>query len=236
LRKAEGITKPPRKQRADLRLVTPPPAPAPDSPLIFDLAEWAPIDEAYARVKAALKSRVLAEHDTLAHLRDGRFNSAARSVRRDGVHTFGLLWPALWRGLTIREGLTADPTGMPVDSGRVRVTACDAEAAKLLAQARVWWFFVLRRDLDSYPGGGEEQAADARRQAPLTGRKPGPPPTHDWHTVVAGEVIRRVAAGAKFPTIATMIKHCETVLPGRYSPGHKEMQILLQKLRRLSKL
>ena len=232
MRKSTDTTKPPRKQqRPHLRLVQPPPA-APAEPLVFDLAEWAPIDEAYARAKAALGWRALAEHDLCAHLRDGRINSAVRSLRRDGGHAFGLLPQALWRDLRLQEGLKLGPDGTtPVDSGKVRVTAArDSEAAKMLALARAWWFFVARRDLDRlYPIGGPE-AADARRQPPQTGRKPGRRPAYDWPKVVFKELYRRALVGEAIPTAPEMIAHCEKELPGAYSPGLKEMQILLRDL------
>jgi hypothetical protein len=228
LRKPDDTTKPPRKQRHYLRLIKPPTA-APVQPSMFSVAEWASINQAYARAKAALSSRILAERDLAEHLRAGRLNAAARTVARgdEGRDVFSLLPPAFWRGLTLQEGLTPDPAGMPVDSGKVRVTARDAEAAKTIAQARRWWFFIARRDLDKlYPvGGGEEQ------QAPQPGRKRGRPPTHNWHEIVAAELIKRAKAGEPDPTAPQMIEYVEDeLLPRKFSPGLKEMQNLLRRL------
>ena len=235
MRKAEGITKPPRKQRAHLRLVNPPP-PEPGGPTdqpALSLAQWAPLDEAFTRIKTALHSNALAEHDIVKDMLGGRLASAMRRLSRDGADVFERLPADFWRGHTVEEQAEIDRTGAPTGGWVARVPT----APLRFGGSRVW-FFVLRRDLDRlYPvSGREEPAADTRRQAPLTGHKPGPPPAHDWPTVVAGEAIRRAAAGEKFPSIASMIKHCEKVLPGGYSPGRKEMQILLQKLRRLSGL
>ena len=200
MRKPDDTTKPPRKQRPLFSLVKPPTA-APVQPVpVFSVAEWASIDEAYARAKAALCSSVLAERDLAAHLRAGRLNAAARTVAPGdelSAHVFSLLPPAFWRGLTLQEGLTTGPAGMPVDSGKVRVTARDAEAAKTIAQARsVVVLRSARRDLDKlYPLAGREE-----QQAPQSGRKRGRPPTHNWHEVVAAELIRRAKAGEPDPT------------------------------------
>ena len=60
--------------------------------------------------------------------------------------------------------------------------------------------------------------------------KPGKPEAYNWPLVVAAEMIRRAKKGMKDPTAAQMIEHCEKVLPGGYSPGLKEMQILVKQL------
>ena len=61
-------------------------------------------------------------------------------------------------------------------------------------------------------------------------RKSGPPPRHEWPLVTATEVIRKVRAGERDPTAAEMIDHCEKTFPDEFSPGLKEMQVLLRKL------
>jgi hypothetical protein len=196
---------------------------------VFSVAEWASIDEAYARAKAALSFPVVAEHDLGAHLRAGRLNAAAHAIARSDEPrlVFLPLPPAFWIGLTLREGLATDPAGMRVNSGKVRVTARDAEAVKTLAHAHAWRFFVARRDLDKlYPLGGREE-----EQAPQLGRRRGRPPTHNWHEIVAVELIRRAKAGEPDPTAPQMIEYVELeLLPREFSPGLKEMQNLLRRL------
>jgi hypothetical protein len=89
-----------------------------------------------------------------------------------------------------------------------------------------WDFFGWKPDIDTlWPAGrpGEETEVSPRR-------KPGPPPRHEWPLVVAAELIRRAKAGEKEPTAAEMIEHCENTFPDGFSPGLKEMQVLLQKL------
>jgi hypothetical protein len=215
-------------------LVKPPPteASAPADRPVLTLAEWAPLDEAFIRVKNALHSSLLAMHDIVAHMRDRRLPSATRRLYPDGRDVFELLPPAAWRGLRVEEQEAFGPTGKPTGALVARVP----NAPLMFGWARVW-FFVSRRDLDTLypldPNGREPKSASPPRS--LTDHnKPGPLPTHDWPTIVAADLIRRAATGEKFPSIKTMIEHCEKVLPGGYSPGRKEMQILLKKLRMLS--
>ena len=90
-----------------------------------------------------------------------------------------------------------------------------------------WIFYVWKPDFDKlWP------SAKAARETTETSlrRKPGPPPTHEWPLVVAAEVIRRIKAGERDPTAAEMIEHCENTFPDEFSPGLKEMQVLLKKL------
>jgi hypothetical protein len=87
-------------------------------------------------------------------------------------------------------------------------------------------FYVWKPDVDqlwSASEAGQEAETSLRR-------KPGPLPKHDWPLVVAAELIRRAKAGQKDPTAGTMIKYCEKKFPDQFSPGLKEMQVLLRKL------
>lgn len=192
-------------------------------PAAFSLAQWAPLNEAFARAKAALSSSDLAERDLLADMRSGRLPSAMRRlVRVDRTETFERLKPTFWTGLILRETIDADLKL----TGRVRVAGFNV--TKLIASANLW-FFVARSALDKlYPVGGASLSTSPADTPPIERRKPGPQPTHDWPLFVASEMIHRAKAGERDPTAAAMIEHCEKHL--RWSPGLKEMQLLLKKL------
>ena len=224
MRKPDSISKPPRKQRPRLRLVKPPPpAPAagPANPPTLSLAEWAPLDEAFQRLKTALHSSALAQHEIVKYLRGEELPSAVRILSRDGTDTFQHLQGRDWQGHRVEESPVRDPTGEPTGEWVARVPT----APLRFGSSRVW-FFVLRRALDNLcPSGPVEQA-----EAPPTGRRRGRRPTHDWHLVVAAELIRIAKAGEPDPTAQEMIEYCERELPGAYSPGLKEMQRVLRRL------
>ena len=193
--------------------------------LSFSVARWATLNEAFARAKAVLSSSALAERDLLADMRTKRLPSAMRIARDDGTETFERLKPSFWR----------DPK-LSAYSGNVVVHHLDVKFI-----TGECWFFVERSALDKlYPVGGVAASAksnadfsnddDEATTLPPPRRKPGPQPRHDWPLFVASELIRRAKAGEKEPTAAAMIEHCETHL--KWSPGLKEMQVLLKKLLR----
>jgi hypothetical protein len=165
-------------------------------------------------VKSALGSGRLAERDLLEDMRSGRLATAARRTARDGAETFERLKPSFWKELT----LLAPSDGLPV-----QVRGLDV---KSLARSSLW-FFVARCDLDKLYAGAA--AAHQESDMPPPRRKPGKQPTYDWPLVVAAELIRRAKVGEKEPTAAKMIEFCEAKV--RYTPGLKEMQLLLRKLR-----
>ena len=226
MRKSTDSTKPRRKQRPHLRLVQPPPPTPAEGPAdqpILSLAQWAPLDEAFTRIKTALHSDALAQHDIQKDLSGGRLASAVRRLSRDGADVFERLPADFWQGHRIEEQAAIDRTGAPSGRWVARVPTAPLQ----FGWQRVW-FFVFRRDLDRlYPiGGREEQAAEA----PQIGRRRGRRATHNWPETVAAELIRRTKAGESEPTAAEMIEHCEKVLPGAYSPDLKRMQKLLRRL------
>jgi hypothetical protein len=91
-----------------------------------------------------------------------------------------------------------------------------------------WAYYVWKPDLDQILSAPAPQAKQEAETLPR--RRPGPLPKHDWPLVVAAELIRRAKAGQKDPTADAMIKYCEKKFPDQFSPGLKEMQVLLRKL------
>ena len=125
---------------------------------------------------------------------------------------------SFWQNLNIH--VEPDLSLIQIQRGRSiqRVTPRD------LGQIYDWAFYVWKPDFDRL-----RPLAKADRET-SSSRKPGPPPTHDWPQVVAAELIRRAKAGEKDPTAGAMIKYCEKKFPDEFSPGLKEMQVLLKKL------
>jgi hypothetical protein len=114
----------------------------------YSPAEWAPIDEAYARVKALTGSQYLAERRLMQHLRGEKLPSAVLIVGRDREghdrEQFRLLKPSHWdqpNPLTLGE-LSSKP-------GKIRVYGINPKLARY-----PMWFFVSRKHFDKlYPGG-----------------------------------------------------------------------------------
>lgn len=174
-------------------------------------AEWMPLNEAFARAKAALGSHDLAAQDLWTRLRSGQLPSAVWRVRRDREDRFERLEPLSWDGRRLLEG------GEPK-----RVCVMDS-GANLLDGYVSGDFFVARRVIDRLHVVGS-----AEDEPPPPGRPRGPKPIRNWKLVVARELIRRLKAGEEEPTIEEMIERCATTV--RYSPGAKEMGELLNQL------
>ena len=96
-----------------------------------------------------------------------------------------------------------------------------------LGQIYDWVFYVWKPDFDKLwpPMKADRQTAKMSHR-----RKPGLPPTYEWPLVVAAELIRKAKVGERDPTAVEMIDHCETMFADKFSPGLKEMQVLLKKL------
>lgn len=198
------------------RRAKPPPA--------FSAAEWAPLNEAFARAKAALGSRRLAERDLLKHMRSGRLATAVRRIAHGGAETFERLKPPFWKGLWLLapHGLGSD--GLPKEPETVQVGGLDV---KIIARSTLW-FFVARGDhLDElYPTAA---AADRETDMPSPRRKPGPQPTKNWKLYVAAELHRIVEIeGKQPPPAAHFAQLCENKLG--YQPDIREVQKLLRLL------
>jgi hypothetical protein len=222
VRKDDDTPKPRAKQRPHLRLVSGgSSASAPPAQLDFSFADWTPASEAFARAKALLFSPSLAAHDVCAHLIAGRLRAATRLT--DGAHqSFDARPASYWRGVSPSPGMFAPQTVV--------------KRAAPKPPSSTWAIFVARSDLDrlypighSIPETGQAGRARKRRRS-FVGRRRGKRPIHDWPLFVAAEVIRRAKAGESDPTAAAMIQHCESTLPGAFSPGLKEMQIILKLL------
>ena len=120
--------------------------------------------------------------------------------------------------------LTSSPTSALSRSNaiaRSRVTLRD------LGQIYDWVYYVWKPDFDKLwpPAKADRKTTEMSHR-----RKPGLPPTYEWPLVVAAELIRRAKAGERDPTAVAMIDHCETTFADKFSPGLKEMQVLLKKL------
>lgn len=190
--------------------------------LAFTIAEWAPLNEAFARVKAGLDSHRLAERDVLGHLRSGRLASAMRIVERNGdADGFERLKPSFWKGLTLLAPHDVRPDGLPASvqvRGLARLTAITRSTL---------WFFVARRDLDMlYPIAA---AAEPETEMSPPRRKPGRKVRKNWKLFVAAELHRIVEVEGKPPPAAAHFAQlCVNKLD--HHPDIREVQKLLRQL------
>jgi hypothetical protein len=188
--------------------------------------EWAPLDEAFDRVKFWVGSVQLACRQLPQDLLAGQLQGAARCIR-DGTETWLTFNPAWWQSLKI------SPPILLLDStDRCRV---EGEADGWDRKREKRYFFVHRVELHKlYPVADLDKlysVAVPSEQAdnPTSRRKPGHPPKHDWPMVVARELIRMALAGEKMPpTAPKMLQFCENKL--RWQPDIRQMQRLLSKL------
>jgi hypothetical protein len=150
----------------------------------FSVAEWAPLDEAFARGKAALGSSDLALRDLHGHMLSGRLPSAVRRFERDGTEVFEHLESSFWEALILREGYEPGPDGRLKRSEMVRVH----DRGALFSHSRDRFYFVSRRVLDELyatcprtddaptipvPTAPEPQPAEERKPAGARrGRRP----------------------------------------------------------------
>lgn len=188
----------------------------------FSVAQWAALNEAFARAKAALSSSNLAEHDLPEHIRAGRLPSALRRIARDGSATFEPLKPSFWKGLQLLETRETGPDGVAKRSGQVRVRGIDAG---LIADAELW-FFVARSHLDKlYP----VSVGRADDDEPPTNGKPGPRPKKNWKQHVVVELARRIEANEPVPTAPDIAQFCIDTLG--FEPGLRQIQRLIKAIR-----
>lgn len=181
----------------------------------FSVAQWVPLNEAFARAKAALGSSDLAERDLVEHMRSGQLPSAMRQVERDDTEMFARIKPPFWDGLTLME---AGSDGLGKGSGTVQV-----RGLKVTANAKLW-FFVARGHLDKlYPVSRVRADGD---DEPTTSRKPGPRPTRNWKLHVAGELDRLIKAGKPIPTASELAQYCVDTLG--HHPDISDIQKLIR--------
>jgi hypothetical protein len=181
-------------------------------------------------------SLAMAHHTRSEQLTGARFSSLASSHLMEGLKSGKLrcmresrtntrereLVPAsFWHGLRI----DADP-----DLGLIQIhrgLPIQGNPPDLRTHVHGWAYYVWKPDFDKLWPPAE---ADHETTETSPRRKPGPPARHEWPLVVGAELIRRAKAGKKDPTAAAMIKHCEKTFSDQFSPGLKEMQVLLKKL------
>jgi hypothetical protein len=196
---------------------------APRKQAAFSVEQWVALNAAFVRVKTALTSADLAEHDLPEHIRSGRLASAMRRMARDGSVTFELLKPSFWKGLQLLETHELGADGLAKRSGKVQVRGLDV---KFVTNSKLW-FFVARSELDRlYPVGGAQ--LDDNDDESSTRRKPGPRPTQNWKLHVAGEVDRLVKAGRPVPPASVLAQFCEDTLG--WQPDIRGIQRLIKAL------
>jgi hypothetical protein len=143
----------------------------------LDSAEWAPLNEAFARIAARSGSRSLAAHDLERKLISGDLPSAARQVLHNGGEERQQLQPAFWHAGMLLDRTWEPPRVGPDPGVQVRLQGPITGS---------WYFFVRRAALDQlYP---EAPATHASPKPPR--RRTGPVFKHDWHTI-DGEIARR---------------------------------------------
>lgn len=110
----------------------------------FSAAEWASLNEAFARVKASLGSHRLAERFLLEHMRSGRLATAARRITGDGAELFEAVAPSFFSRavLTTRSG---DVEIVEIDALIARPSGVEVRTDET---SGLRGFFVSRSDLD----------------------------------------------------------------------------------------
>jgi hypothetical protein len=190
----------------------------PAAPFVLSPAEWAPLQEAYDRVKTA--SGAIAVHDLRRHLRTpGVLPSARRAFVLDGtevVETCELLDPAFWDSHSPRP---ADATI------RVEIVI----AGQHIVQLVPGYFFVRRQELDKlYPPPGPGLSS-SDESLPSIGVRRGRKPTSDWQKLVTYELVDRSRAGKSVPAAREMCDWCIDKFD--WQPDVSEMHKLIGMLR-----
>jgi hypothetical protein len=138
--------------------------------------KWAPLSEAFARVKSGVGAGELAAHDLTEHARNKRLILAARRIVR-GASEALVFEPEFWQPTTKIEPPTPLSEPMP------RIWS----SWLALQQGHDWHFFVCRAELDKlYPVTTVATPGDMRPPP----RRRGPALTHDWFGI-CGEIARR---------------------------------------------
>jgi hypothetical protein len=156
----------------------------------FNPHEWTPLNDAFARVRAALGSRALAEHELQQRLQSGRLSSASRWIDRlTGESAAERHEASFWQGLGLVS--MSPESGM---AGHVRVGAASARMAAWLEWLKTKHecvFYVLRGDLDKlYPVADAIVVPATPTRAEPPQRRRGPVTKYDWIAFTA-EVCRR---------------------------------------------
>jgi hypothetical protein len=138
--------------------------------------KWAPLSEAFARIKSAVGSDELAAHDLTEDARNKRLILAARRIVPGAAEVLFVFKPEFWQPHT-----KFDPP-LPLFEGMPRFWS----SWPALQQGR-WHFFVSRAELDKlYPATTVATPSDMRPPP----RRRGPVVTHDWFAI-CGEIARR---------------------------------------------
>jgi hypothetical protein len=177
-----------------------------------DRLRWLPIAEALSRIEQHTGSGVFAVRE----LTDLVANDKIGTMHRLPTGEPRRLQPSFWR--TPESKLIfvfARNTGSTVNRDGV--------------------FYVWAPDLDKlYPTASpaEQAAADAAPgERPVTARRRGPKPQHDWRRQVGREVARRAIAGDAPPTATAMLNFCRDEWGWDWQPDPSHMGKLISDLR-----
>src|SRR5262245_16215527 len=111
------------------------------APLNFNPVKWVALNDAFVRIRTALRAGDLAARDLHGHVTAGRLKSALRLVPRDGAETCGTLPPDFW-----------ERVGMSAAAGTANYVHMWPAKDDEVFEPADWNFFVLRADLDRlYP-------------------------------------------------------------------------------------
>jgi hypothetical protein len=185
----------------------------------LDPHEWAPLNDAYARIKAHVGSRELAARDLHRDLISGPpggLGSASRHIARDGTETRGLLKPSFWKQWTLTDAI----------DGGVLIRRADDQPV-----TGQWYFFVRRADLDKHygtPTATTTATATGDVQPPPERRKPGPKITKDWRLFAAHAVYEFKGKHGRLPSGPELAQICEDKLG--YQPDTSDIAKLFRYL------
>jgi hypothetical protein len=187
-------------------------------PLVLSPREWAPLQEAYTRAKAATGSRDLAERDLHVHMCSERLPSATRYLDGTAKRLNKEYWDA--------HSLVGEWT--PLSDIQARENPVDAsDAAPRFVSG---YFFVRRKELDNlYPVSGSDISTSGDEPLPPIGGQRGPKSEQDWKKHAGRELARRASAGESVPTASAMCQWCVDQLD--HHPDIGDMSDLIRVLR-----
>jgi hypothetical protein len=195
-------------------------------PLVLALSprEWAPLEEAFNRIKAWIGSTELTERDLHQDLLTGRLKSAVRCIEPDGTETRIILEPAFWRWPPANAGVSS----LWTDWWKGRFEVGHLVEGRIETKTR--YFFVRRCDVDKfYPiatssGPQPSPRLAAKEPVPPDGPKSGSAdawidelfPNGEWRLMTAKQVHDGIAREAekrglkKWPSYSAVLLELRT--------------------------
>jgi hypothetical protein len=189
-------------------------------------AEWAPLNEAYDRVRTQAASGDVAAVDMQRDLRSGRLRAALRALVRDRETSRKLLPASFWKDVDL----------VPISADRQRGRPPTISVRSTVPHfPETWHFFIRRAELDRlYPPAAAGTTAADLAETPRN--KPGPKPKGDWRNLTAAWV---VAVAYEDPTklrnISKLVDSASYFLDGKinWSPDTKQLRKHIMDLLRL---